>query len=394
MSEEDRGLDGLLAELIAKTKEMAATDHIGHRNRLFMQRDEIFKKIGAHPDGPDALARLLDDPDPRLRVDVAAHCKFAEINAEAAMNTLRSLATRSDEIGFDARMSLKHPVERGSDDDSPTPVARTFPFLPAPRGCGRDEAEKMIEAAFAPERVREIIALLRPAIRMWPKKSAGSPTASRFGGLPAAPADWQWPFADEEPFVFLAQINCAELGALAPSHGLPARGILSFFGDRGEIEGIPTNGGKVFYFAEPDELALRQLPMAEDEPLISCDMSFYETFELPHPFSAAADALGVAPKHNREEWDAYFELYEALAEFDISEDQRTGENDISKLLGWPDLVQGELDGGDGLLLQLGEYHDGQEIMGWGPGGLLYFMLHPADLAAGKFSAAELEVQVT
>jgi uncharacterized protein YwqG len=131
--------------------------------------------------------------------------------------------------------------------------------------------------------------------------------------------------------------------------------------------------------------------MEEDEPLITCDMGFYETFELPHPLSNAIETLAF----DKEQQHTYCDLYEALAQFGFDESEYLDEDDISKLLGWPDLVQGEIDGGETrLLLQLGQFRDGTELQAWGPGGLLYFMIRPNDLAAWSFDRAELAVQCT
>jgi uncharacterized protein YwqG len=394
MSREDGELDGLIAQLIAKTKVMAATEHIGRLNRLFSQREQIYAEIEAKPGGPAALIGLFDDPDPHVQLAVARHCRYRKINVEAALNALQRLAMRPDEIGNEAKFSLEYsPI---ADGDAPTPPApRALPFLPAPRGCDRREAERMINAALAPQRAKQIVDLLRPSIRIWPKKSSGSPTCSRFGGRAAVPRRWKWPVAEEEPFVFLAQINCAELGPLAASFNLPSQGILSFFGDHDDINGVPANGGAVFYFADPSKLVLRASPMPEDEPLISCDVGFYETYEIPHPSSAAVEALGIGVEHSREEWEAYYDLYGAIVAFGLDREQPPDGSDISKLFGWPDLVQREIyEGKSRLLLQLGGYHDGNEQLAWGPGGALYFMIMAGDLATGKFERAELDVQVT
>jgi hypothetical protein len=73
---------------------------------------------------------------------------------------------------------------------------------------------------------------------------------------------------------------------------------------------------------------------------------------------------------------------------------------ISKLFGWPNLVQNDLDSifrhanytQPQLLIQIGWYHDGQNWESWGPGSAQYFTLNESDLAAGRFGLAELEVQ--
>ena len=73
--------------------------------------------------------------------------------------------------------------------------------------------------------------------------------------------------------------------------------------------------------------------------------------------------------------------------------------EISKLFGWPDRIQineVEMPGrwGSKLLLQLGEYTNGEELHGWGPGGLVYFTLAPHDLKARRFERAELLMQAS
>ncbi|MGO9681269.1 MAG: DUF1963 domain-containing protein, partial [Beijerinckiaceae bacterium] len=287
----DGELGGLVAALIAKTKEMAATDHVGHFNRLFSQREQIYTAIEAYPEAAEALRQLFDDPDPRVQLDVAQHCKYRKIDLDAALRTLQRLAARSDKIGAEAKSSLEVRLPESSGTKSEF-VPRVFRFLPRPPSCSKATAEEMIGTAFRSEWAQRIAELLRPAIRIWPSKPAGLPTGSHFGGLPATPPHWDWPFAEEEPFVFLAQINCAELGPLAKLFNLPDKGILSFFGDHDDINGVPSNGGAVYYFKHANELRIAALPMEEDQPLITCDMDFYETFELPHPFSNVIEALG------------------------------------------------------------------------------------------------------
>lgn len=396
MADDGEDLNALLAELRAKTEDIAVTEHVGHLNRLFSQREEIVAKIEAHPAGTAALAALLDDGDPKVQLYLALRCKNKKINLDAALRTLQRLATHAGPIGWDAKSTLVFTLPEPA-ADAPAYVPRTFPFLPRPPGCGRAKAEEMVAAMLASERAQKVLDVLRASIRIWPSEPSGSPLASRFGGLPATPPGWTWPFAEDEPFVFLAQINCAELGALAKSHHLPDRGLLSFFGDHDDINGLPANGGAVYYFEYVSGLAITPAPMEEDEPLITCGMAFYETHEVPHPFSNAAAALGISHAQAREEWDAYFDLYVALAQFGFSDTWRLDENDISKLGGWPDLFQGELEAYGGrthLLLQLGQFRDGTDLAGWGPGGLLYFTIRPDDLTAKSVERTELTVQCT
>jgi uncharacterized protein YwqG len=222
---------------------------------------------------------------------------------------------------------------------------------------------------------------------------------SRFGGMPAVPSGWSWPHESEEPFLFLAQIDCAQVRAAVGTSKLPESGMLAFFGDQDDVTGCaPMGGGRVYYFPDTARLRLAALPIDDFEPLITCDVDFYTHFELPDPKSKAIAALELT----KEERDAYVRVHKSLTMFGYSEPGWT--TDISKLLGWPDLVQYDLgddmfssrnpEAGASLLFQIGAYRNGVDLEGWGPGGLLYFTLNWADLAARRFDKAELEVQST
>jgi hypothetical protein len=75
--------------------------------------------------------------------------------------------------------------------------------------------------------------------------------------------------------------------------------------------------------------------------------------------------------------------------------------DHSKLFGWPDLIQRDLEvfrnetNADArLVLQIGNYDNGAEDWYWGPGGLVYFALSNAAFNAGECDACFCEMQCT
>jgi hypothetical protein len=143
MSIEKQEIQDLVAALIAKTQEMAATKHIGHLNRLVGQRERIYAAIEALPEGRAALVELFDSPDPHLQLDVATHCKYKKIVLEAALDTLRRLAERRDKIGDDAKRSLQfQPSISVAETIQVSP--RNRPYLPTPSGCDRRKAEALI----------------------------------------------------------------------------------------------------------------------------------------------------------------------------------------------------------------------------------------------------------
>jgi uncharacterized protein YwqG len=81
----------------------------------------------------------------------------------------------------------------------------------------REEAIKLIRA-HAPERLQgALIGLLRPAIALsaTPAEDSEIPIgASKFGGAPDVPADFEWPTWNEKPLGILVQINLKKLRSL------------------------------------------------------------------------------------------------------------------------------------------------------------------------------------
>jgi uncharacterized protein YwqG len=388
----------LVADLIENLREVERTRHVGRVKRLFSERGKIFDAIKAESDGPEALYRLLRHPDTRTRAFIARHYLSSGQHAQESMTVMQELGERQDQLGKDARRFLTE--RRFERKQEPLLRARRkFPFEPVPDGIDQRHAQKLIvQAGFG----EAVCALLRPAIRLWPQPDSGQPAASRFGGLPAVPADFAWPAYCNEPFWFLVQINCAELGARAETFGLPRTGLLSFFGDHDDVNGCtPGGGGKVYYFEDTRTLLPARLPLADFEPQITCGISFFETFELPHAYEPAVKVckfsqalrstyidlrLNIACLGKPDHWEGRTEISKLMSGYEIS-----------KLFGWPDRIQinaveSSLRQGPKLLLQLGQYTDGDEMHGWGPGGLVYFTLAPRDLKARRFDRGELAMQ--
>lgn len=314
---------------------------------------------------------------------------------------MQELAKRHDQLGKDARHFLEERLFDRKPEPSPPRERPKFPFEAVPDGISKQMAEGLIANAGFDEAV---CALLRPAIRLWPKPLSAEPTASRLGGLPVVPTDFVWPAYKGEPFWFLGQINCEELGARAKAFGLPQAGLLSFFGDGDDVSGCsPAGGGKIYYFADTRTLSPARLPLEDFAPQISCGLTFFETFELPHFYEPAVDTrrfsetqestyidlrLNIASLGKPNHWEGRTEISKLMSGYEIS-----------KLFGWPDRIQiNEVESpgrwGTKLLFQLGYYTNGEERHHWGPGGLVYFTLAPHDLKARRFDRAELLMQAS
>jgi uncharacterized protein YwqG len=278
--------------------------------------------------------------------------------------------------------------------DQPDRTRLSYP--PLPMGYSRAQAETEIRAAFPADLGESVTGLLRPSTRIWPIPTSGNSVTSRFGGIPSVPSGWTWPVPAGETFLFLGQIDCAEVHAIAGSSALPENGMLAFFGDEEEVNGCgPGLGGLIYYFEDTTNLRPATLPHENFKPLISCDVTFYNKWEIPDPESLSVRAL----KLSKEERDTYYDVSDAIGKPPGVEERHAKEY-ISKFFGWPNLVQGDLDSifqhgnytQPNLLTQIGWYHDGDRWESWGPGGTLYFTLSESDLAARRFGEAELEVQ--
>lgn len=398
----DFDLEKRVAAFIELTKEMATMRHSGRYNRLFHRQELVVKDIAETPDGTTILLALMDHADPRVQLSAARKCLSIEVIADASFATLRRLAQRADDIGDDARSFLESPLRN---DTRPPASARDLPFLPLPGRCSKSVAAQIIRSSPLRHHADKLIALLRPCIGLWPAPDTKELTSSRFGGMPAVPADFVWPFDEQEPYWFLAQINCRELGPLAKVHGLPDEGLLSFFGDHDDVNGCDSCGrGAVYYFPEVDSLREAMLPLDDFVPSISCGMGFYENCELPHPASETIVPLNFS----EEEHDAFYDLgaaisglvFQDISDHGVAFDVLASADGRSKLFGWPHLIQGALatdfHRGDAqrLLLLLGDYHDGRDWHHWGPGGLVYFTISEQDFVARRFDHAELDMQCT
>ena len=96
----------------------------------------------------------------------------------------------------------------------------------------RRDAEILIRRSAPASSHAELIALLRPAIALNATRADDaqiSTGASKFGGAPDVPAEFEWPMWQGKSLTFLAQINLAEVAALDINSQLPPSGVLLFW---------------------------------------------------------------------------------------------------------------------------------------------------------------------
>ena len=345
-------------------------EHVGRRNRLLGRASDIFQELKARGQAREVLARLANHSDEEVRRWAQSNLDWLDRPAAAA------------------------PSE-------PQPKGRFWPRIewqcdhpPAP-ALGRDEIAACLQRE-VPEFRDRLMALCLPAIGLWPQRRAEvGPTASRFGGLPLAPPNWQWPVAHEEPLLFVGQINCAELSGLAGAEQLPASGLLAFFGDHDAVTGcFPFDSRCVFYWPAVERLVPAKVRPDPIEVFPTCALVPRAILDMPHPDSRAVGDFGLNEQQRRSYFDAWLEI----CEHGIPPDCASYAG-YSKLLGWPALVQSELQMFDShvavrLLLEVDEYCNGEAAHYWGPGGSLFYVLPEADLRAQVFARCELEGQFT
>ncbi len=424
-----RSISELLEQFASISRDIKTLDHVGRTNRLHDTRRRVVAAIKDRTDGTvRALLPLVSHDDPHVRLSAAFY--YEEIDPNVYIQVLRDLASRKDEIGRDAASALewreKHPFTGPAvvAQDAPSPRAPSsrasrLSRHGVPAGMSRAELEPLLFEAFPREVASTLMALARPAIRVWPQPfDRASDTGSRLGGLPLVPKGWRWPTTEvwpksagldflnksreergpmpQEPKWFLGQINCADLRGLEADL-LPASGIFSFFGDCDLVTGCTGSwdyGG--LYFFSGGDLDRSAKPIEDFKVLPTCGLAFSDAIDLPDPFSRVIENLAL----DKPLWDQYFEIRQRVSNHGVTA-ERYDTLDQSKLFGWPDLIQRDLeafsdekDATDRLLLQIGNYDNSIESWSWGPGGLIYFALTEAAFNDGDCGACRCEMQCT
>jgi uncharacterized protein YwqG len=374
LTEEGSGLSKLSAAELAQAyvesvQAAEATEHVGRKNRLARHCWQIVQELKGRREGRSVLQRLADHSDEEVR-------KWAS----------GSLAW------------LDKPT---SQPEPQPPKGKFWPNViwqcdhAPPLALARDEIAERLRQSL-PEFCDRLMGLARPAIGLWPQRRAevGS-MASRFGGVAMAPPGWQWPVAEEEPLLFVGQINCAELRGLPSAEQLPASGLLAFFGDHDAVNGcFPFDSHCVFYWPDVERLVPAKAPIEPLETFPTCALTPRPLIDLPYPDSTAVSGFGL----NKQQREAYFDVWLDVRHYGIPPDYASYAS-FSKLLGWPALVQhdiGMFESRDDarLLLQVDAYCNGETSHSWGPGGSLFYVLTDPDLRARVFARCELEGQFT
>jgi hypothetical protein len=381
-------------EIAALTAQIETTSHTGRRNRLIDLRGRVLDAIDASPERSAMLRALLAHPRPSVRMVAAWRCGWRHVETQESERVVTALAEGGGAFSGDAKRWLES-RERMAAYRPEAPMREALAYEPPPKGCSFEAADAFIAGAVSPKRARALVPLLRRSIRLWPRAHGGDPRASCLGGLPGLPPGYAWPTFEDEPRLFLGQINCAEIHAAIGDNPLPPQGLLQFYGDHDEVYGCgPMDSGATLFFPDPGALQPAAAPIAGFLELPRCGLDAIATVELPHPKSETIADLAFSPAEQK----AYCDLRAKLAALNgPAQWPEFG----SKIFGWPDLIQrdlgddcGEPGAGAALLLQIGWFHDGAKSECWGPGGLVYFILNEEAIVAGRFEGAAMEMQCT
>ena len=165
---------------------------------------------------------------------------------------------------------------------------------------------------------------------------------SKIGGKPYLPKDFVWPYYQELPLSFLAQINLEEVKALDKDNLLPDKGMLYFFYELETEEwGFkPENKGcsKVLYFEDTSNFELIDFP--EDMEDYNIVPEFKVNFKSNISYPAYED-FDIIHNGGKEVADNYEDFQDAY--FDIYNKHMESLDSYTKLLGYPDVIQSSME---------------------------------------------------
>ncbi|MEZ5993549.1 MAG: YwqG family protein [Planctomycetota bacterium] len=232
--------------------------------------------------------------------------------------------------------------------------------------------------------------------------------ATQFGGNPDLPVGVEWPSLSAElggkPLSFIAQLDLAEIAAVAPSLPVPKTGHLSFFYDAdgwlGNASADDTSTWRVLHLPQGANLRRIKDEVERENGLHPCLVEISPSWSIPSVWSIVPPDLELPD----EEKDNYFALAAELSA------------PAGQLLGYANEIQGPIEedaasmsgdirrtGKQGLksvreaqakrwrlLFQL-DSDDELDVM-WGDAGMIYYAIRREDLAAAKFDETMLTFQ--
>ena len=164
---------------------------------------------------------------------------------------------------------------------------------------------------------------------------------SKIGGKPYLPKNFIWPYYQELPLSFLAQINLEEVSSLDKDKLLPSKGMLYFFYELETEEWgyHPESKGcaKVFYFEDTSNFELIDFPkdMEDYYKISEFKVTFKSNISLPsyENFYLLLKEDDAFKKHDIS-FNDFISLYDEIF---------IPDNNYTKLLGHPEVIQNPME---------------------------------------------------
>lgn len=289
-------------------------------------------------------------------------------------------------------------------------------------------AEESIEQSledkeYLEELKKKYIKLRRNCIRTQIGGKAQDESLTYFGGAPCTPKDFEWPYFETDsfddkskevkprPLAFLAQFDCRDFSENDEDNLLPHTGVLAFFYSiesyRWGYDPADEGCARVYWFENTEELKPVSFPNDLTDsyrfPKLQINLSAQDSYP---------DYETLPQNYDSEEYEEFFE------KIHCEEDEN-----ISKLLGWADTIQAEMESECELvtnnynvsdyssipesdvekasrvapkkwqlLFQLGTVRDDDFELTFGDEGRIYFWIRKEDLAARRFDRIWLILQ--
>lgn len=254
----------------------------------------------------------------------------------------------------------------------------------------------------------QLEAWARPCIRMTNtalRFDSNQIGASKFGGWPDIPTQFDWPKYNGHALVFVAQIRLEDVKQYDLDRLLPMGGIMYFFYDLVSAGYDPLHRGawQICIGNTGVRGLARAVPPTTLDPGIQCELppcslSFRSAISLPDPNSALVASLDLSD----DEFEQYVEVvgppshqllgYPRLVQGEMELECQLASNGLycGDETGYKDPRRSELESGSAewhLLLQLAT--DTKAGFNWGDDGIVYYWMRRADLGSMRFDRAWL-----
>jgi uncharacterized protein YwqG len=154
-----------------------------------------------------------------------------------------------------------------------------------------DELREQIKAFGLKRHEEKLVALAKPAIRMLPKLVEEDEIpigASKLGGNPDLPADFEWKYYEGKPLTFIGQFKLSEIAPYDRDKELPAEGMLYIFFEADRVPFRKRDSWEVYYIEDETTKFIRRLhPTLKGEfrfidALPAHRLSFESNFSIPY----------------------------------------------------------------------------------------------------------------